>query len=244
MASLMVPRVRVRRVRGLDRAAEDRASTTSPSSSTTCTWPRRGWSDVTELSWVREDDPVWDADKRRVIGGAPDGAFVIPFRDGEPLAGRVVVGTRGRPGRQRPGLRPARHRLGWRRPDPARGRADPSGARGSAASCWLGSRTRPRRAASTTSTTRSASTSSATWCTTGWWSVASAARWTATCASGSAARRRRPARSPRASVTPYDVTADPGGQRSGPRGAGRVRRRGRAPLLTGPPLRAAARPRP
>ena len=42
---------------------------------------------MTELSWVREDDPVWDADKRRVIGGAPDGAFVIPFRDGEPVPG-------------------------------------------------------------------------------------------------------------------------------------------------------------
>ena len=42
---------------------------------------------MTELSWIREQDPVWDADKRRVIGGAPDGAFVIPFRDGEPLPG-------------------------------------------------------------------------------------------------------------------------------------------------------------
>lgn len=42
---------------------------------------------MTELSWVREDDPVWDAEKRRVIGGAPDGAFVIPFRDGEPVPG-------------------------------------------------------------------------------------------------------------------------------------------------------------
>ncbi|GGF57220.1 hypothetical protein GCM10011519_33960 [Marmoricola endophyticus] len=39
------------------------------------------------LAWVREDDPVWDADKRRVIGGAPEGAFVLPFADGDPLPG-------------------------------------------------------------------------------------------------------------------------------------------------------------
>ncbi len=42
---------------------------------------------MTELCWVREIDPVWDADKRRVIGGAPDGAFVIPFEDGQALPG-------------------------------------------------------------------------------------------------------------------------------------------------------------
>ncbi len=40
-----------------------------------------------ELSWRREDDPVWDADKQRVIGGAPEGAFVLPFSDGDPLPG-------------------------------------------------------------------------------------------------------------------------------------------------------------
>ncbi|HET8604959.1 MAG TPA: GNAT family N-acetyltransferase [Marmoricola sp.] len=40
-----------------------------------------------ELSWVREESPTWDADKRRVIGGAPEGAFVIPFADGEGLPG-------------------------------------------------------------------------------------------------------------------------------------------------------------
>lgn len=40
-----------------------------------------------ELSWVREEAPVWDADKKRVIGGAPEGAFVIPFADGEELPG-------------------------------------------------------------------------------------------------------------------------------------------------------------
>ena len=40
-----------------------------------------------ELSWVREQAPVWDADKKRVIGGAPEGAFVIPFADDEELPG-------------------------------------------------------------------------------------------------------------------------------------------------------------
>ena len=40
-----------------------------------------------DLAWVREETPVWDADKRRVIGGAPDGAFVLPFRDGDSLPG-------------------------------------------------------------------------------------------------------------------------------------------------------------
>jgi GNAT superfamily N-acetyltransferase len=39
------------------------------------------------LSWVREESPVWDADKVRVIGGAPDGAFVLRFADGEALPG-------------------------------------------------------------------------------------------------------------------------------------------------------------
>ena len=39
------------------------------------------------LSWVREESPVWDADKARVIGGAPEGAFVLTFTDGEGLPG-------------------------------------------------------------------------------------------------------------------------------------------------------------
>ena len=42
---------------------------------------------MTRLAWVHEPAPVWDADKRRVIGGAPDGAFVLPFRDGDTLPG-------------------------------------------------------------------------------------------------------------------------------------------------------------
>ena len=42
---------------------------------------------MSALAWVRETDPVWDADKRRVIGGAPDGAFVLPFDEGDPLPG-------------------------------------------------------------------------------------------------------------------------------------------------------------
>ncbi len=40
-----------------------------------------------DLSWVREEAPVWDADKARVIGGAPEGAFVLTFTDGESLPG-------------------------------------------------------------------------------------------------------------------------------------------------------------
>jgi GNAT superfamily N-acetyltransferase len=40
-----------------------------------------------DLSWIREDSPVWDADKVRVIGGAPEGAFVLAFDDGESLPG-------------------------------------------------------------------------------------------------------------------------------------------------------------
>jgi GNAT superfamily N-acetyltransferase len=39
------------------------------------------------LTWVREESPVWDADKQRVIGGAPEGAFVLPYRDGDELPG-------------------------------------------------------------------------------------------------------------------------------------------------------------
>jgi GNAT superfamily N-acetyltransferase len=39
------------------------------------------------LTWVREEMPRWDADKQRVIGGAPEGTFVIPFKDGEELPG-------------------------------------------------------------------------------------------------------------------------------------------------------------
>jgi GNAT superfamily N-acetyltransferase len=40
-----------------------------------------------DLRWAREEAPVWDADKARVIGGAPEGAFVLMFDDGEALAG-------------------------------------------------------------------------------------------------------------------------------------------------------------
>ena len=39
------------------------------------------------LSWTREESPVWDADKQRVIGGAPRGAFVLGFSHGEALPG-------------------------------------------------------------------------------------------------------------------------------------------------------------
>ena len=40
-----------------------------------------------ELSWDHEDNPTWDTDKQRVIGGAPAGAFVLPFAEGDPLPG-------------------------------------------------------------------------------------------------------------------------------------------------------------
>jgi len=43
--------------------------------------------DAAELTWVREESPVWDADKVRVIGGAPEGAFVLDFEDGEERPG-------------------------------------------------------------------------------------------------------------------------------------------------------------
>jgi GNAT superfamily N-acetyltransferase len=39
------------------------------------------------LTWVREESPVWDADKQRVIGGAPEGAFELPFSDGDAVPG-------------------------------------------------------------------------------------------------------------------------------------------------------------
>jgi N-acetylglutamate synthase-like GNAT family acetyltransferase len=42
---------------------------------------------VTELTWSHEPNPTWDADKQRVIGGAPEGAFVLPFEDGDELPG-------------------------------------------------------------------------------------------------------------------------------------------------------------
>jgi len=40
-----------------------------------------------ELSWIRDRNPTWDADKRRIVGGAPDGTFELPFADGEDLPG-------------------------------------------------------------------------------------------------------------------------------------------------------------
>lgn len=40
-----------------------------------------------DLQWVREESPVWDADKQRVIGSAPEGAFVLNVQAGAPLPG-------------------------------------------------------------------------------------------------------------------------------------------------------------
>lgn len=39
------------------------------------------------LTWVREENPAWDTDKARIIGGAPDGTFVLPFAEGQSLPG-------------------------------------------------------------------------------------------------------------------------------------------------------------
>ena len=43
------------------------------------------------LSWERESEPTWDADKQRIIGGAPEGAFVVPFAEGDSLPGEWFV---------------------------------------------------------------------------------------------------------------------------------------------------------
>jgi ribosomal protein S18 acetylase RimI-like enzyme len=43
-----------------------------------------------DLAWTREEHPVWDADKARIIGGAPAGAFDRRFKElapGAPLPG-------------------------------------------------------------------------------------------------------------------------------------------------------------
>ncbi|MGH3425603.1 MAG: GNAT family N-acetyltransferase [Nocardioidaceae bacterium] len=42
---------------------------------------------MSDLTWTHEETPMWDEDKRRVIGGAPSGAFVLPFKDGQVLPG-------------------------------------------------------------------------------------------------------------------------------------------------------------
>jgi GNAT superfamily N-acetyltransferase len=46
-----------------------------------------GRDSANRLLWVHEESPRWDADKDRVIGGSPEGAFVIPFKDGDELPG-------------------------------------------------------------------------------------------------------------------------------------------------------------
>jgi GNAT superfamily N-acetyltransferase len=42
---------------------------------------------VPELTWTYEASPTWDADKQWVIGGAPEGSFVLPFSEGDALPG-------------------------------------------------------------------------------------------------------------------------------------------------------------
>ena len=45
------------------------------------------WPLVTEthITLFHEDHPTWDADKRRVIGSAPDGTFELSYQDGDAL---------------------------------------------------------------------------------------------------------------------------------------------------------------
>lgn len=40
-----------------------------------------------ELSWVRDQRPVWDEDKQRVIGGAPPGSLEVDYAPGTELPG-------------------------------------------------------------------------------------------------------------------------------------------------------------
>ncbi len=40
------------------------------------------------LQWRHESTPVWDSDKARIVGGAPDGIFQLPsYQEGERLPG-------------------------------------------------------------------------------------------------------------------------------------------------------------
>ena len=42
---------------------------------------------MSDLTWTHEDSPTWDADKQRVIGSAPEGAFDLSHADGDALPG-------------------------------------------------------------------------------------------------------------------------------------------------------------
>ena len=42
---------------------------------------------MTDLTWTHEDSPTWDADKQRVVGSAPEGAFDLAYADGASLPG-------------------------------------------------------------------------------------------------------------------------------------------------------------
>ncbi|HET9759881.1 MAG TPA: GNAT family N-acetyltransferase, partial [Nocardioidaceae bacterium] len=42
---------------------------------------------MTDLTWTHEASPTWDADKQRVIGSAPEGAFDLAYADGASLPG-------------------------------------------------------------------------------------------------------------------------------------------------------------
>ena len=48
-----------------------------------------------QLTWAREDNPVWDADKARIAASAPDGALALDFADGADLPGDWFVANEG-----------------------------------------------------------------------------------------------------------------------------------------------------
>ena len=40
-----------------------------------------------DLRWIRREEPTWDDDAARIVGGAPAGAFELSYRPGDPLPG-------------------------------------------------------------------------------------------------------------------------------------------------------------
>lgn len=50
---------------------------------------------MTSLTWEREERPVWDADKARIVASAPDGALALGFADGAELPGDWFLAREG-----------------------------------------------------------------------------------------------------------------------------------------------------
>ena len=158
---------------------------------------------------------------------------MLPFSRGRRAAGGVVV--RPRADDEVVGLRAPGHLLGRRRRDPdGRGPEPPgegrrqlralragAGGRVTRHQLRLQHDPRPRR--------------SATWSTTGWWCAASAARSTATCASGSGSHPARARRAVLPRVQPPTTRRGPGRARLPGTRSGRLRRHRRAPVLSNDP---------